>query len=821
MADDRFKPGGALEGPLFEGFLRRLSENREPEPGDRIGAWRILCELGRGGSGVVYMAERADGAFSQQVALKWLRGDRPVLGGREALARERELLASLDHPHIARLIDGGQTDDGMLWFAMDLAEGETVDRHAVELALRGRLALVAKLCRAVHHAHRRGLIHGDIKPSNVLVDARGEPRLVDFGISRMKGGLGSSYGLTPDYASPEQRAGDPLTTASDIWQIGHLLEDLLGDDIPSNELLSIIERATAESPDRRYASASAMAADIDAWLAGRPVLAHGGGLVYGLSCWIRRNRALSVVSGFAALVLLIGGVWMTLQLAEERDLAQREAARAQAALANTQAALARAEALSDFLVDLFQATRPTRPRDQLPSTEEILSRGAQRAMDPESAPAVERFGMLLTIGRVYRSQSLYDQARPLIEAAVDLVETTPGLHATDRARALQLQAHLMISDGDSLDEAEAVLLQAESLLDDKDEPWDLLARIRIMRTWVERHRGEHEKALTLVEPLYETLYRQERLSDIVGAALLNALAGLRGAIGDLEASAELRTEAIEAYRRARGDESQGYAVALANSVGLERALGRLEESERRAREAIALYDRIYPEPVDYRAVARAALAQTLLATGHYDEAFEELDRATAEHAQALGNEPERWPLRYTRRGTFLARIGRPVEALAEMKRADRLFQEEEGFDPRLLASGRMLKAWTSCLAGEGRAGQELLDTLEHAETLAGNPRNRAQLAEARAACHLETGQPDAALDAIDAALGPDGRTGDLLTLAGRQLLRARILETLQRPDEAARGLDLAQAQFRELGLDHHPRHEQLVEARTALERGPR
>ncbi len=818
MSDDPFKPGGILEGRLFKGFLRRLAESREPEPGDRIGAWRVVCELGRGGSGVVFMAERADGAFSQQVALKWLRGDRPVPGGREALARERELLSSLDHPHIARLIDGGETDDGMLWFAMDLAEGETIDRHAAKLVPRERLVLVAKLCSAVHHAHRRGLIHGDIKPSNVLVDGRDEPRLVDFGISRFKGGgLGSSFGLTPDYASPEQRAGEALTTASDIWQLGHLLEDLLAGEQRTPDLQSVIDRATAEAPDERYASALAMKADLEAWLADRPVLAHGGGPGYRLSCWVRRNRALAMVSGIAALTLIVGGVWMTLQLAEERDLARTEAQRAQVALTETQAALARAEALSDFLVELFQATRPSRPRDQLPTTAEILSRGAERALDPASAPTTERFGMLLTLGRVYRSQNLYEEARPLIEAALDLVERTPALPPVDHARALQLKAHLMISDGESLDDAEAFLLQAESLLEGADEPWDLLARVRITRTWIERHRGHHEQALELVEPLYEQLYRRGRLSDTMGAALLDALAGLTGAGGDLEASAQLRTEAIEAYRAAHGEESLGYAVALANSAGMERALGRFDESERRALEAIELYDRIYPEPVDYRAAARSSLARTLLAMGRYDEAFEALDQATAEQARALGNDPDRWPLRHTLRGSFLARIGEVEQARAEMNRAEELFREGEGFDRRLIASGRMLLAWASCLAGHGHLGQQLLDDLEHIDTLRGNQRNRMQLEEARAACYLETGAPGEALKSIDKALGPeDGRTGDLLARINRQLLKARALEALQRPDEAARVLDAALGHLEALKLDHHPRYQVVLAARAAL-----
>jgi eukaryotic-like serine/threonine-protein kinase len=132
--DDPLRSGSALEGPLFQRFLQRLSEVREPRPGERIGAWRIVRELGRGGSGVVFLAERADGAYSQEVALKWLRGDRPSLGARQALERERELLAGLDHPNIARLIDGGRTDDGMLWFAMDYVDGELIDRHCRELA---------------------------------------------------------------------------------------------------------------------------------------------------------------------------------------------------------------------------------------------------------------------------------------------------------------------------------------------------------------------------------------------------------------------------------------------------------------------------------------------------------------------------------------------------------------------------------------------------------------------------------------------------------------------------------------------------------------
>ncbi len=810
MSDDPLRPGRMLEGPLFRGFLKRLAEIREPEPNDRIGAWRIVRELGRGGSGVVFLAERADGAFSQQVALKWLRGDRPVPGGREALARERELLAGLDHPNIARLIDGGQTEDGMLWFAMDHVPGQTIDRHAKGLELRQRLELITTLCQAVQHAHRRGLIHGDIKPSNVLVDGRGQPGLLDFGISRFTAGaIGSSYGLTPDYASPEQRDGGPLTTASDLWQLGRLLNELIGDAPVPVDLRSIIDCATAEEPEDRYASATALASDLHAWLGHYPVRAHPGRLGYRLARWAQRNTAVAVVTGLALIIVAGGGAWMGWQVTAERDLAQAEAARAEAALSDAEIALARATALHDFLINLFRATQP---QDELPTTAEILELGTQQALDSDSAPAVERFGMLVALGQVYQSQNLYEQAWPLVDAAMEILPETPALGPIDRARVLQLKSRLTIADGGSLDDAEALLIEAESWLIDADNGHDLLAQNRIQRTWIERHRGNHEQALSLVEPLYEDLYRTGLLSDLTEASLLDALSGLQAAAGNLDQAANLRTEAIEAYRQATGETGQGHVVALANSVGLELALGRLEEAKRRARRAIELYDRIYPDPVDYRAVSRRTLARILLTTGRIEKAFETLRRANDEHAEALNSTLEQWPLYFSQRGSFKARLGRMDAAVEDLARAHALAEEQGDWDPRVIASLEMLHAWTRCLAGNGRGGEQLLEDMRHAETLQGQPRNRAQLHEARAACHQANQRPQSALEEIEAALASHDVDGDVLGSLGRRLIQAKALSDLDRVDEARAVLHEADRRFESLGLDDHPRRAAVREA---------
>ncbi|WP_376694496.1 protein kinase domain-containing protein [Wenzhouxiangella sp. EGI_FJ10409] len=804
MSDDPLKPGGALEGRLFRRFLRHLSEVREPESGERIGAWRIVREIGRGGSGVVYLAERDDGAYTQQVALKWLRGDRPVPGGHGVLARERQLLASLDHPNIARVIDGGETEDGMLWFAMDHVDGATVDVVADKMNLAERLELVRTLCRAVHHAHRRGLIHGDIKPTNVLVDGGGRPRLVDFGISRLSGsGPGSSYGLTPDYASPEQRSGEELTTASDIWQLGRLLQDLVGDEQAPADLAAVIARATARAPEERYASAEALGADIANWLARRPVAAYEGGAAYRLQRLVQRNLLVSTVAGLAAAIIVVGGAWMTWQLAQERDHARDQAHRAEAALAETEAALARARALSGFLVELFQATRPTRPREELPTTAEILERGAERAMDASLAAPGARFEMLSAIAQVYSARSRYNEAEPLVEEALALTEEHASFSSRDRARALEEKAGLMIANGDSLEAAEAMLIEAEAVLAREPLDWATLARIRITRSWVERHRGRHDRALVLVRPVW-WLMPPEGVDPGLHARVLDALAGLHGANGRLRQSARFRAMATEAFREHQGETGQGHVVSLANSVGLERQLGHFETAERRARRALELYDRIYDEPVDYRAALRRGLAQLLFLRGRVEEAFGELERSSAEYAEFRGLEPGQWPLHYSVRGRFHVRLGDFDQAVADLERAHELMREQgDDFDQRLLAMVEMLRIWAQCRAGQ--AGSDAIASLERLDQAHfGHPRAGMQRREARATCLVRAGEHQRAWSELEPLLVSPIPPGKLVDAADRRLLAAGLLARLDRHDEAIAYLQEAHQAFEAHGLGDHP-----------------
>lgn len=807
---DPIDAGGALDGALFQGFLRHLSKVREPEPGERLGPWKICRELGRGGSGVVFLAERADGAYSQQVALKWLRGDFPAPGGLRTLERERELLASLDHPHIARLIDGGQSEEGLLWFAMDYVAGAPIDQHCLELTRSEIVSCMIALCRAVHYAHGRGLIHGDIKPSNVLIDDRGQPRLLDFGIARLHdGSYAGSYGLTPEFASPEQRDGQALTIASDVWQLGRLLQAVLARLPVTRDLEAIISRAMTTDPDQRYSSASAMADDLVAWQEARPVNARNGHLIYRIGCLVRRHRALSLVLTLATLVLIGGAIWATWQLAAERDLARAEADRAEQALAEAESALARADALRDFLVGLFQASRPSRPRDQLPSTEELLAAGAQRALDASQAPADERFGMLSTIAGVYMAQSQYDQARPLIEAASEIARSKPSLPPSDRARALEQQADLLIRAGGELDHAERLLIEAENLVAEHLEDWETLVRIRITRTWVERHRGEHERALELIAPLVEQLPQHEPVSGPIRAGLLDAAAGLYRASGELELAARLRERATRAFREQQGAQGRAHVVSLANSVSLEHGLGRFDRAVDQAREALALYDRIYEEPIDYRASVRLGLARALLARGDEESAFAELEHSAQEYASFMDTDLNRWPLYFSLRGSFHGRMNRLDASLRDIRQAHELIRQQDGFDDRLIATVTMLHAWALCRQGDGVGGQTLLDDLKDEQTLLGRARNRALLEETRSVCYFSNGHPEPALTQVDRALATQSEPGAVLEAADRHELRARILARLGRPDEARQARQDARQTLLDLDLNDHPRLDTL------------
>jgi tetratricopeptide (TPR) repeat protein len=354
----------------------RLSEFSESLPaGSRVGAYRLLREIGRGGMGTVHLAARDDGEFRHQVAVKLVsRGmDTDLILRR--FRHERQILAGLDQPNIARLLDGGTTDDGRPFFVMEYIEGEPIDEYCKkrDLPLAERLKLFQLVCGAVQHAHQNLIVHRDIKASNILVTSTGVPKLLDFGIAKLldpeRDGAGTAApltmrALTPEYASPEQVRGDPITTASDVYSLGVLLYELLAGQRPyelrsrrhedivravcdtdpappsavvtgehadarrrhlRGDLDTIVLMAMRKDPQRRYRSADQLSEDLQRYLEGRPVGARRDTLAYRVAKFTRRNRA-GVATAVVVLLSLIGGLATTMW---EARVAQAQRARAE------------------------------------------------------------------------------------------------------------------------------------------------------------------------------------------------------------------------------------------------------------------------------------------------------------------------------------------------------------------------------------------------------------------------------------------------------------------------------------------------------------
>ena len=347
-------------------------EGNVDTPGSRrIGPYQVLGELGHGGMGTVYLAARADDAYQKRVAIKIVRfGDnRPELLDR--FRNERQILANLDHPNVARLLDGGTTEGGLPYVVMEYVDGEPIGAYCdgQGLSIRNRLKLFRRVCAAVHYAHQNLVVHRDIKPGNILVTAEGEPKLLDFGIAKLleAGDSASTQTqtatrmMTPDYASPEQIRGERITTASDVYALGVLLYELLTGrrpyrlttqspaeleraicerepDRPSTvrrelrgDLENIVLMAMRKEPARRYASAEQFSEDIRRFLEGYPVQARNDTWGYRAAKFMRRNRAgVAVAAGVAALLVgaVVGISVQARRAAEDRDRAV--AARAQA-----------------------------------------------------------------------------------------------------------------------------------------------------------------------------------------------------------------------------------------------------------------------------------------------------------------------------------------------------------------------------------------------------------------------------------------------------------------------------------------------------------
>jgi eukaryotic-like serine/threonine-protein kinase len=522
----------ALDDSAFERSVAkaalRLGEDQSttPDKGARFGPWRVLREIGAGGMGMVFLAERADGSFEQHVAIKLLRGF-PTEDGRRRLRQERQVLANLDHPYIAHLIDGGETEAGQPYLVMEFVEGETLDHFVAraELNCAQRVELLSRIAEAVAHAHQRLVIHRDLKPSNVLVRSDGTPKLLDFGVAKLLDVAQDSQRDTSTrvwsegYASPEQIAGRAVTTATDVYALGALLRAMLygiepgsfsvspdrrevpavspnrrevpavSPDRRDSELRGVIAMACAERPEHRYASVDALREDLADYLAGRPLRAAADTAWYRTRKFLARHRLASAL----ALVALVASLLFVLSL--DRALRAAQQARDVAQLAQHEAEAQRvvAERVGEFMTQMFKRANSSNTGGKILTARDVIGTAGEQLLGENTLDPKSRALLLERLSSTLIELRDLEGASRLISAAQrerdHLMPSQAALIDHTQARVL---ARL-----DRLDEADFLNQRAQAALDTDQSNPTLSVRVMQQAMWLANRQGDFEQTLAL------------------------------------------------------------------------------------------------------------------------------------------------------------------------------------------------------------------------------------------------------------------------------------------------------------------------------------
>jgi serine/threonine-protein kinase len=661
--------------------------------GARLGPYRVVSELDEGGMGRVFLALRDDDQFQRRVAIKVAHAAQaPKLLSR--FRSERHILAGLDHPNMARLLDGGTTEDGVPYLVLEYVEGEPIDRYcdSRRLSVRERLRLFRIVCAAVQYAHQNLVVHRDLKPGNVLVTTDGTPKLLDFGIAKLLKPelLGQALPLTtdlsrpmtPEYASPEQVRGDPVTTASDVYSLGVLLYELLTGCRPlrldgqgptgierivtevepeppstaaarapeadhgrapeersrarglspeklartlEGDLDNIVLMALRKAPARRYSSAEQLSEDLRRHLEGLPVRARKDTLRYRAGKFAGRNRyPLAVAAAFFAVVVGFG--WNRAQLARslryERDQAQQEAATA--------------GRVASFLQDVFKLADPTEEHGATVTAREVLDRATARLSEQEQDRPEVKAELLDTMGNVYRHLGLYARAEPLLEEALERRRASLGERSLDTAKSLLHLGELRGEESRSA-EAEALLRRAvavrEGLLGpDHADVAEALYSLGVTLRY-EGKRAEAEHVLRRALDLREASFADgPEVADT-----LDRLAELLDDRGELSNAEALAHRALEIARRRPGDhvDSARYLGRLGTIL---REEGELAAAEPLLREALAMRERLFGPDHPTVATNLDELANLLRDRGQPDAAEPLYRRAVDVYRRLVGDD---------------------------------------------------------------------------------------------------------------------------------------------------------------------------------------
>jgi serine/threonine protein kinase/Tfp pilus assembly protein PilF len=710
-----------------------FGSSTSPQAGQRLGAYEVVRLIGTGGMGAVYEAIRADDQYRKRVAIKLVQGglDSELTLGR--FKRERQILAGLEHPNIATLLDGGVTPAGQPFLVMEYVEGLPIttwcDRRL--LGVRERVELFRQVCRAVQHAHKNLVVHRDLKPGNILVTGDGTVKLLDFGIAKLLGDDASDDAMpltrggvrpfTPEYASPEQVRGDTLSTASDVYSLGVVLFELLAGRRPhlfaSRSLVEIQRAVTTEpvprpsavvteeavnntgerneqrlkrrlrgdldqivlmslrqEPERRYASVDALDADLRRYLTGLPIAAQRDHLLYRARKFVRRNVAAVAASTLVVLALL-GGVIATSTQAKRARAEQMKA-----------------ERVSDFLRGLLSSVRPAMGGRDVPVSE-LLDAAARRTETELANEPEERADLETVIGESYQSLGRYDEAAPHLATALALREQTGGNRSEAAIIGLSNVAGLALAH-DELDRADSLFTRALVLQRARTSKPDSLVAVLLDNLGSVAHiRGQD----TTGERLHrEALAIRRRLmpptDDMIGYSLNNVAVSL-GDQGKLAAAESLHREAVSIFRKNHPGPNPYVADALSSLATALDLQGKNAAAESTYVETIAMRRQLLgPEHPDY-AWTVFNYAMFVFDQHRYKEAMQLSREVLALRGKTI---PESNPSI----AASLQTVGRCLDQLGDTVGAERALTESLELRKKYLPASSWLLASSESVLGE-------------------------------------------------------------------------------------------------------------------------
>lgn len=685
-----------------DSFLERPVSAERSETPRRIGPYEVVEEIGRGGMGVVLEARRRDQGFERVVAIKLVKRGMDTDFILRRFESERRILAGLDHRNIARVLDGGSTEEGLPYFVMERIEGRNIVVYCQEenLGVPERLALFRQVCAAVQYAHQHLVIHRDLKPSNIVVTTEGIVKLLDFGLARvMEGGEGETIDrtqtavrlFTPEYASPEQVRGEALTTATDVYSLGVVLYELLTGERPyrlksrrpeeitaavleqqpqkpstkarlPRDLDAIVLAALRKEPGRRYASAEQLSEDIRRHREGLPVRARPDRFGYRAGKFVQRHKA-PVAAGTLVAAALVGAlsvsVVQTRAARAERDRAQREAAKALQ--------------VSAFLRGLFESSYPRRLKGQKLMAQDLIDLGVAKVdRDLASQPTIQA-SMLALLGSVYSEMGLESKARPLLERSLAIRERRLGRDHRETAESLYFLGRLEERGGDY--GAARILLERAVAIRETLPPAPSLAEALSELGVTVAALGDVARA----ERLMERAVAVERISG--GPSLhkwLTNLADIENSLGNYEREGALLERALAIGVRKEGRVDIELDVTLLNLASLYRVREEFDRALPLFEQALALEEEAFGRDNGGVAFTLGEMGELCLAMGDRPRARKLVGRSIETIERVLGPSHRliAEPLRYE--GLLLLAEGRPREAVP-------LFERSLGVRERMFA----------------------------------------------------------------------------------------------------------------------------------------